>query len=153
MGKSTNFTGQQYYRIYRGRQEHNHVLIDSVPASHTSYSDYEDPSARVFYSVAAVLVDGEAKSVVEVRSKTASPDEVGIEEVVANELHWQLQAERGALLVQGAEGETLLIYDAYGRLLKQIDRAMATERYEVPAAGLYIVKRVGGESRKITVVK
>ncbi len=142
-----------YYRIYRGRQEHNQVLIDSVPASYTSYSDYEDPSAHVFYSVAAVLVDGEAKSVVEVRSNTASPDEVGIEEIIANEQHWHLQAERGALLVQGAEGEALHIYDAYGRLLKQIDRAAVTERYEVPAAGLYIVKRQGGESKKITVLK
>ncbi len=142
-----------YYRIYRGRQEHNQVLIDSVPASYTSYSDYDDPSAHVFYSVAAVLIDGEAKSVVEVHSNTASPDEVGIEEVFAEEQTWQLQAEKGALIVQGAEGKTLQIYDAYGRLLKQINRAAEEERYEVPAAGLYIVKMQGGESKKITVLK
>ncbi len=71
----------------------------------------------------------------------------------ATSTEWQVEVEGMSLVIEGAEGKTLHIYDAWGQLLRSIARAKETERCTVPEAGLYIVTIEGGESKRITVQK
>ena len=66
---------------------------------------------------------------------------------------WTLRSERGQLVVEGAEGQQVRIYDLWGRLLKTVPVASSVERYAVPASGSYVVQVADGPARKITVLR
>lgn len=64
---------------------------------------------------------------------------------------WSLRGERGELIVEGAEGQRIRIYDLWGRLLATIENASNVERYQVPATGGYVVQVGNTPAKKINV--
>ena len=76
----------------------------------------------------------------------------GIEEVpVVN--GWSLKGERGELVVEGAAGRMVRIFDVWGRLLWSADKAQPEVHFAVPASGSYVVQVDNGPAKKITVLR
>ena len=65
---------------------------------------------------------------------------------------WSLRGERGQLVVEGAEGQQIRIYDLCGRLLATIENPSNNERYSVPTTGGYVVQ-VGTTPAKKIIIK
>ena len=82
---------------------------------------------------------------------TALFDTEGINDVEAS--RWWLNGERGALIVEGAAGKTIKIYNMWGQLLHTYSQALNKVRFEVPAAGTYVVSVDDGPAKKITVIR
>jgi fibronectin type 3 domain-containing protein len=77
----------QRYNIYRGTDNNfnNMVLIDSIPAGNTSYSDFPNDTAYVYYVVEIVLDNpcNINKSLTSIRSNIATnnPDPVALKDI------------------------------------------------------------------------
>ena len=59
----------------------------------------------------------------------------------------------GELVLEGAEGHAVQVYDLSGRLLHTTPTASQTERYTVPATGLYLLRVEGVGTRRVVVKK
>ena len=77
-------------------------------------------------------------------------EEEGIEE--AAEEGAKLYQSNGQIVVEGAEGSRVMVYDVYGRLLatKRDDGGLL--RFDVPAAGVYLVRVGDAPARRVAVV-
>lgn len=59
----------------------------------------------------------------------------------------------GQIVVEGAEGNRVWLYDLSGRLLATRQDSGAPLRFDVPASGTYMVKIGNFTARKIVVIK
>ena len=74
---------------------------------------------------------------------------VGIEDL---DNEYKVFASNGAIVVSGAEGETLRIYDIQGRLIVS-EKAADNKLYNVPTAGVYMVQVGKQRAQKVMVVR
>lgn len=79
--------------------------------------------------------------------------QVSIEDVDVQPTEWIMSTEDEYILVRGAEGETIRIFDALGRLLHIQQTASAAVRFRVPSAGVYLVKVGNAPARKLVVMQ
>ena len=77
-------------------------------------------------------------------------EEEGIEETAEEGV--KLYQSNGQIVVEGAEGSRVMVYDVYGRLLatKRDDGGLL--RFDVPAAGVYLVRVGDAPARRVAVV-
>lgn len=81
-----------------------------------------------------------------------TPDSTeGIEGVVA--LDAKVYINNGQIVVEGAEGNTVGLYDAVGRLLATRQDDYSALRFDVPAAGTYLIKVGNHPARRVVVVR
>ncbi|MBO7489256.1 MAG: hypothetical protein J6T88_03160 [Bacteroidales bacterium] len=59
----------------------------------------------------------------------------------------------GHIFLTGAEGREVYLFDINGRMLHHDAKANATETYAVPATGVYLVKVVGVETKRVVVIR
>ena len=59
----------------------------------------------------------------------------------------------GQIVVEGAEGNTVWLYDAVGRLLATRQDDYSALRFEVPATGTYLIKVGNHPARRVVVVR
>lgn len=59
----------------------------------------------------------------------------------------------GHIFLTGAEGREVYLFDINGRMLHHSVKADATETYAVPATGVYLVKVVGVETKRVVVIR
>ena len=59
----------------------------------------------------------------------------------------------GCIVLTGAEGREVRVYDISGRQLHHSRSAHATESYGVPATGIYLIKVTGVETKRVVVVR
>ena len=78
-------------------------------------------------------------------------DSVGI--VNVSQINLTVRAYEGGILVGGAEGRDVQMYDAVGRLLATRRNPNGEVRFEVPATGAYLIKVDGATARRVVVVK
>lgn len=76
---------------------------------------------------------------------------VGVSEVET--LHYSLYLQGGQIVVEGAEGQPVALYDAVGRLLATRHDTYQPVRFEAPAAGTYLVRVGNGAARRVVVVR
>ena len=92
-------------------------------------------------SVRTIVVDGDARY-----EATFQQIPSGVEDVVAG---YVVAAEDGTIMVQGAEGEMVRVYDAQGKMVALRNDCSSIERFEV-GTGVYFV-RVSGRTMKVVV--
>ena len=81
-----------------------------------------------------------------------TPDSTeGIEGVVA--LDAKVYIHNGQIVVEGAEGNTVWLYDAVGRLLATRQGDYSALRFDVPATGTYLIKVGDLPARRVVVVR
>ena len=59
----------------------------------------------------------------------------------------------GHVVLSGAEGREVYVFDIYGRTLHHSRSANVTETYNVPATGIYLVKVAGFNAKRVVVLK
>ncbi len=59
----------------------------------------------------------------------------------------------GHIFLNGAEGREVYIFDINGRMLHHDAKADASESYSIPSTGVYIVKVVGAETKRVVVIR
>lgn len=59
----------------------------------------------------------------------------------------------GQIFLSGAEGREVYLFDINGRMLHHSAKADATETFAVPATGVYLVKVVGVETKRVVVIR
>ncbi|MDY6372562.1 MAG: leucine-rich repeat domain-containing protein [Bacteroidales bacterium] len=76
---------------------------------------------------------------------------VGVDDVEA--VNVKLYQRGGQIVLEGAEGNTVTLYDVSGRLLATKQDDYSTMHFDVPASGAYMIKVGRHPARKIVVVK
>ena len=78
-------------------------------------------------------------------------EEEDIEE--AEEEGIKLYQRNGQIVVEGAEGSRVMVYDVFGRVLatKRDDGGLL--RFDAPAAGVYLVRVGDAPARKVAVIR
>lgn len=79
--------------------------------------------------------------------------QVSIEDVDVQSTEWIMSTEDEYILVRGAEGETIRIFDALGRLLHLQQTASEAVRFRMPSAGVYLVKVGNAPARKLVIMQ
>ncbi len=155
----TEYEGAEYttYIIYRGTSQSSLQQIDVMPAGgNTTYTDEEAPEGDVYYQVGVMMgadyaggtADHPTKAATISRSNIATNSEVGIGTVADDEV--RIHTEGGCIVVTGAEGGQVRVYDAVGRAVELGSTGLRT----VPLpSGVYIVKVGNRPARRVVVVK
>lgn len=60
---------------------------------------------------------------------------------------------RGQIVVEGAEGNTVRLYDVNGRLLATKRDEYLPLHFDVPASGTYLIKNGNHQARKVVVIR
>ena len=79
--------------------------------------------------------------------------QVSIGDVDIPSLPWTINVEGEYISVHGADGETIRVFDALGRLLHTQPAASAAVRFRMPASGVYLIKVGGSPARKVTIIR
>ena len=82
---------------------------------------------------------------------TAQFTTVGVEDYPKPD--WFVYPEQNTLVVKGAGGHQVSVYDAAGRLLHRYSDAPDILRYSVPASGTYFIQVNNGAAKKVAVVR
>ncbi len=122
----TPYTGFSYgtYFIYRGTSMNNMVLIDSISASYTSYTDMNSPVGLSYYQVSVVppspCVATRSLSFAKSNVATKQYLHVGVGESVFESLQVYPNPSSGSLQLNFNQNFTLEIFDVSGRLLRSM---------------------------------
>jgi len=76
---------------------------------------------------------------------------VGVDDVQT--VNYMLYQQGGQIVVEGAEGSPVTVYDAVGRLLATRRDTYGPVRFDAPAAGTYLVRVGSAAARRIVVVR
>ena len=71
----------------------------------------------------------------------------------AEEVNINVYGNEGDIVLQGAEGREVYVFDVNGRMLHHTATANMTERYSVPATGVYLVKVEGVVTKRVVIVR
>lgn len=124
------------YNIYRDK-----VKLNAQPVTSLTFTDNADGDSHI-YSVSAVYDRGEGRI-----SAPASVASSGIGSTVAGDI--KVTSQRGSILVSGAEGLLIRVFDVAGRSIASVIGSHAITRFDVEP-GIYIVD-IRGRSTKILV--
>jgi hypothetical protein len=122
----TPYTGFSYgtYFIYRGTSMNNMVLIDSISASYTSYTDMNSPVGLSYYQVSVVPPSPcvATRSLFFAKSNVSTKEylHVGVEESVFASLSVYPNPSSGLLQLNFNQNFTLEVFDVSGRLLRSM---------------------------------
>lgn len=149
----TAYEGAEYstYVIYRGTSAADIQQIDIMPsAGNTTYSDNAAPAGEVYYQVGVMMTtpcNDAAKAATVSRSNIASssnPGEPeGIDDVNMGNIH--IWSADGRIVVEGAEGKTVQVFDMMGRRINTEHVTLNT--------GVYMVKVGNAPARKVVVMR
>ncbi len=150
----TPYEGAEYstYIIYRGTNAEDMEQIDIMPADgNTSYTDEESPSGDVYYQVGIVMSNpcSEAPSAVSAKSTSISRSNIATNSSVginSNDYDGiNVYSRDGHIIVDGTNGESIAIYDMFGRNVGDCSQAFPT--------GVYMVKVGNHPARKVVVIR
>ena len=82
---------------------------------------------------------------------TFAPDQEGIDD--ADGINVNAYAKDGNIVLQGAEGREVYVFDINGRMLHHTATATMTETYGIPATGVYMIKVEGIGTKRIVIVR
>ena len=121
-----------------------------VTISHPSYGIVEDevldnPISTFSFQVESDML-GYVYSIVALFGASE-----GIED--ATSVNINTYSKDGRIFLTGAEGREIYVFDINGRMLHHDAKADATETYAIPATGVYLVKVVGVETKRVVVIR
>lgn len=71
----------------------------------------------------------------------------------ANEVNVNAYTKDGNIILNGAEGREVYLFDINGRMLNHTTTAAETEVYSVPASGVYLIKVDGVQTKRVVVIR
>ena len=101
--------------------------------------------------VGPIVVDNDFIGAVNTIVAIFDGPEVSIGDVDAGNV--TLRGIDGHIVLNGAEGREVYVFDIYGRMLYYKLSANTTETYAVPSAGTYLVKVDGVKTKQVVVVR
>jgi hypothetical protein len=153
----TEYEGADYttYVIYRGTNAYNIEQIDIMPSGgNTTYTDEDAPSGDVYYQVGIILANPcnptKASNIV-LSNIATNGSEVGISDVTSDEI--EIFSVEGRIIVQGADGSDVYVYDVNGRVIDRKLGATASVEFRISASGVYFVKVGNMPARRIVVIR
>ena len=152
----TEYEGADYstYVIYRGTDASNIEEIDIMPSGgNTTYTDENAPEGNVYYQVGIMLANpcSPTKSSNIVLSNIATNGTVGIQSVESGD--FTVTARQGRIVVEGANGMPVTIYDVAGRrIAEQAGGNVETAEFSV-ISGVYLVKVGAFPARRVVVTR
>ena len=78
-------------------------------------------------------------------------EDEGFEETTEEKV--KLYQCNGQIVVEGAEGNVVTVYDVYGRMLATRRDEGGMLRFDVPASGVYMVKVGDAPARRVAVIR
>lgn len=121
--------------------EGTNVEIAAIPLEGYRLLQWSDGSTE---NPRIVTLSGDA-------SYVASFTTVGVEDF--DRPTWTVVTQNGEIIVRGAEGRSVRIYDEAGRLVHITNHADAEMRCFIASSGIYLVQVDGGPAKKVTVVR
>ena len=122
----SEYEGAEYttYIIYRGTNASNVQQIDIMPSGgNTGYADNNAPAGEVFYQVGVLMTTpcdvptkSSTKSSTISLSNIASSEGTGIKDL--DDSNIRISVQNGNIVVEGADGEMVRIFDLTGRQVK-----------------------------------
>ena len=82
---------------------------------------------------------------------TFASDQEGIDD--ADGININAYGKDGNIVLQGAEGREVYVFDINGRMLHHTATATMTETYGIPATGVYLIKVEGIGTKRIVIVR
>ncbi|MBQ8702974.1 MAG: leucine-rich repeat domain-containing protein [Bacteroidales bacterium] len=149
----TEYEGAAYttYIIYRGTSASDIHQIDVMPSGYTSYTDEEAPTGEVYYQVGVMMANpcAATKAATISLSNIATNGSVGISPVTDGGV--TVYAQNGNIVVVEDEGRKskVSVYDMVGRCVASGRQS----EYQVPTAGVYMVKIGDCPARKVVVAR
>jgi hypothetical protein len=71
----------------------------------------------------------------------------------ADEVNVNAYSKEGNIVLNGAEGREVYLFDINGRMLHHTATAAETEVYSVPASGVYLIKVDGVQTKRVVVIR
>ena len=71
----------------------------------------------------------------------------------ADEVNVNAYTKDGNIVLNGAEGREVYLFDINGRMLNHTTTAAETEVYSVPASGVYLIKVDGVQTKRVVVIR
>ena len=71
----------------------------------------------------------------------------------ADEVNVNAYTKDGNIILNGAEGREVYLFDINGRMLSHTTTAAETEVYSVPASGVYLIKVDGVQTKRVVVIR
>ena len=71
----------------------------------------------------------------------------------ADEVNVNAYSKEGNIVLNGAEGREVYLFDINGRMLNHTATAAETEVYSVPASGVYLIKVDGVQTKRVVVIR
>lgn len=71
----------------------------------------------------------------------------------ADEVNVNAYSKEGNIVLNGAEGREVYLFDINGRMLNHTASAAETEVYSVPASGVYLIKVDGVQTKRVVVIR
>ncbi len=71
----------------------------------------------------------------------------------ADEVNVNAYTKDGNIILNGAEGREVYLFDINGRMLNHTTTATETEVYSVPASGVYLIKVDGVQTKRVVVIR
>lgn len=126
---------------YINNYVHDTVRINTYLVDTTIVNIYQyDTTINNYYQYDTVVI---------IRDTVYATDGVSI----ADMLNAKVYSTQGQIVVEGAEGRQVTLYDAVGRVLATRRDEGLPVRFDVPATGTYLVKVGGAPARRIVVVR
>ena len=153
----TEYEGADFvsYMIYRFSNSNGLEMIDQMPVGgNTTYTDEDAPGSTKYYQVAAIKSTpcNITKSESVIRSNIAVTDNnVGISDVSSDNV--EIFSTENGIVVQGAEGGDVYVYDVNGRVIDQKLNVLATVEFHITASGVYFVKVGKAPAKRVVVVR
>ena len=121
-----------------------------VTISHPVYGIIQDETIDVTNPTISFEVEEDMLGYVHtIVARFGAPE--GIEDI--DVAHVNVYGSEGSIVLTGAEGREVRVYDISGRQLHHSRSAHATESYGVPATGIYLIKVAGVETKRVVVVR
>lgn len=126
---------------YINNYVHDTVRVTTYLVDTTIVNIYQyDTTINNYYQYDTVVI---------IRDTVYATDGVSI----ANMLNAKVYSTQGQVVVEGAEGRQVTLYDAVGRVLATRRDEGLPVRFDAPATGTYLVKVGGAPARRIVVVR
>lgn len=126
---------------YINNYVHDTVRVTTYLVDTTIVNIYQyDTTINNYYQYDTVVI---------IRDTVYATDGVSI----ADMLNAKVYSTQGQVVVEGAEGRQVTLYDAVGRVLATRRDEGLPVRFDVPATGTYLVKVGGAPARRIVVVR
>ena len=152
----TNYVHDTVYRTRTVRDTVTYLIYDTIPEYHTEYEFIYDTAYRTIYNIDTLWLYDTVYRTREHHDTIYVHDTIYMELngiVGAMPVDAKIYVADRQVVVEGSEGQPVVLYDLQGRVLATRRDTYLPIRFDVPASGVYMVKIADYAAKKVTVVR